>query len=215
MVDCKRFRKAASSKLSKNKILCCGRIKRAKGIYEVLDAIPRVIEKYPNTKFYFMGNESRIPSKVDLGLLMFKRKVESLNLQNSVKLTGYVSGRKKIKYYHISNMYVLPSYTEGLPNVFCESMAAGLPFISTSVGGLADSVENGKNGFLLDSLPPEPNEIAEKIIYLLDNPQIMQEMSKNSVRLAKNKYDVETVCNKMNLIYKNLLTDERNMANLN
>ena len=206
MVDTKKLNIRNSPKKNNSQnILCCGRIKKAKGVYELLEAIPKVVEKYPNVNFFFMGNESRIPNKVDLGLLLFKKKVKSMNLEKNVKLTGYVSGLEKLKYYNISDIYVLPSYSEGLPNVFCESMAAGLPFISTSVGGLADSVIDGKNGFLLKSLPPIPNEITEKILYLLDNPELIKEMSKNSLQIAKEKYDVNTVCNKMGLVYKEVI----------
>lgn len=215
MVDSSRFKKQDLLKTNEMRILCCGRIKKAKGIYELLEAIPLIIKKHPNTKFYFMGNESRVPDKVDLGLLAFKKRVESMNLEKYVILTGYVSGNEKLRYYNISDMYVLPSYSEGLPNVFCESMAAGLPFISTSVGGLQDSVENGKNGFLLENLPPEPKEIAEKIVYLLDNPHILQEMSKNSINVAKSRYDVKTVCNEMSSVYRNIINFNSNSINSN
>ena len=183
------------------KILFCASMQRKKGPYEVLNAAPLVLEKYPDTKFIFVGEGVELEN--------LKRMSKDLGLKN-ILFTGYISPEEKIKNFKNANIFVYPSYYgEGFPTVILEAMAAGMPLVTTPVGGLADALEDGKQGLIIKSMPPNPEEIAEKIIQLIENEELMKKMSENNLREAKEKYDVKIVSGKIEKIYSELLIKRR------
>ena len=80
-------------------------------------------------------------------------------------------------------------------------MAAGIPIIATVVGGVNDGIQNGKNGFLIESNQPHPEDISNKILKLLNNPNMMVQMSNFNIKEAKEKYDVDVVTKQIEKIY--------------
>jgi len=180
-------------------VLFCGNIAKAKGVYELLQAINVVIEKNKNLNFIFIGDGPELEN--------LKKKTEKMGIEEHVTFTGYKKGEEKYEIYKKSHLFVLPSYTEGFPNVALEAMAAGLPIIATPVGALKYAIEDGKNGWKLESVPPEPEEIAEKIIELIEDPDLMKEMSENNLLEAKSKYDVKAVTDDIVKIYKEICFD--------
>jgi len=180
------------------KVLFCANMHIKKGPYELLNAVPFVLEKYPQTKFIFVGEGKELEN--------LKEKSMELSIENNVDFTGYISNIEKIKIFKNSNIFVYPSYYgEGFPTVILEAMGAGMPLVTTPVAGLADALENGKQGLIIKSIPPEPEEIADKIIRLIENPELMKAMSKNNLKEAKEKYDINVVCKKIERIYEEIL----------
>jgi len=128
-----------------------------------------------------------------------------LHLQPAYNYLGYKEGEEKIIIFKTSHIFAYPSYTEGFPLVILEAMAAGMPLVTTPVGGLADVIEDRKHGFLVKSMPPDPEEVAEKIIALIGDPELMKKMSENNLREAKEKYDVKVVVRDIEELYHQLL----------
>jgi glycosyltransferase involved in cell wall biosynthesis len=178
-------------------LLFCSRIGKLKGIFQLLDAFQLIIHKYPKTKLIYIGQGS------DFNTL--NKKIDNMKLKGNVECIGYKSGQEKIEYFHKSDMLILPSFTEGFPTVFCEAIAAGLPFIGTHVGGLIDAFEDEKQGLVIRSMPPKSEEISEKILKLIENPKLMKQISQNNLREAKEKYDVKVVLTRLENIYQEMI----------
>lgn len=178
------------------KVLFCAQMYKNKGPFELLAAIPRIIKKYPDTKFIFVGKGNDLEN--------LKEKAKEMGIKENIGFTGFKSGHEKIEIFQRTNIFVYPSYTEGFPTVILEAMAAGMPLVTTSVGGLADALEDGKQGLIIKSMPPEPEEIADKIVKLIGNPELMKKMSKNNLKEAKEKYDVKVVTRNIEKIYLSL-----------
>jgi glycosyltransferase involved in cell wall biosynthesis len=179
-------------------LLFCSRIEKLKGIFQLLDAFHLILQKYPVTKLIYVGQGSEFKN--------LNKKIYHMKLDGNVKCVGYKSGLEKIDYFNNSDILILPSFTEGFPNIFCEAMAAGLPFIGTHVGGLVDAFEDRKQGLIIKSIPPKPEEISEKIFELMDNHKLMKQISENNLREAKEKYDVKIVIAKLDRVYQEILT---------
>lgn len=182
------------------KILFCANMHRKKGPHEVLKAAPLVLEKYPDTKFIFVGEGVELEN--------LKKLCSKMELDSNVEFMGYKKGKEKITIFKKSHIFVYPSYTEGFPVVILEAMAAGMPLITTPVGGLADAFEDGKQGLIIKSMLPNPKEVAEKIVTLIENPTLMKKMSENNLREAKEKYDVRIVCRNIETVYRRTMGEE-------
>jgi glycosyltransferase involved in cell wall biosynthesis len=174
-------------------ILFCSRIEKGKGIYELVDAINLILKEFPQTITYIVGNGSELKN-----LIKF---IKNKKLNDKIICTNYKTGTNKIKYFLDADIFVLPSYTEGFPNVFPEALSAGLPFVATGVGGLKEALVDNINGVSINSLPPNPKEIAEKIITLMKNPSLMKKISSNNIKEAKNKYDIKKNIEQMEKLY--------------
>lgn len=183
-------------------VLFCSRIIKEKGPFELLNAIPLVIKKYPDTKFIFIGDGK--------DLKKLKKNSKKLGYEKNIVFTGYISLEEKITMFKKSHIFVFPSlYGEGFPTVILEAMAAGLPVITTPNAGLADAIENNKEGLILN-IKPSAIEIAEKILKLLENPNLMNEMSKNNINEVKEKYDIKKICSMIISIYDDILIGKVN-----
>ncbi len=106
--------------------------------------------------------------------------IDNHHLKPHIKFTGRVVGNFKKKLLLTSHIFVLPTYyhNEGQPTVILEAIAAGLPIITTDQGCIKEMVIDGENGFIIEKKNPE--QIAEKIIYLLKNEKVRREMGKKS-----------------------------------
>ena len=97
-----------------------------------------------------------------------------------------------------SDVFVLPSLSEGFPVVILEAMACGLPIVATNVGGIPYVVNEEENGFLV--MPKNSEQIAEKILFLLENKNVSEEISKKNKEMIK-KYDLNNIIQELEKVY--------------
>lgn len=128
--------------------------------------------------------------------------IEKNNMTSHVKLLGYRNDIHEL--CNISDIYAFPSKREGLGLAGIEGMASGLPLISSNLNGILDYSINGKTGY---AIPPEDSNLfAKKILYLIEHPDIAEEMGKfNSIHALK--YDIKTINKKMKNIYEDITGD--------
>jgi len=116
-------------------------------------------------------------------------KINQLNLEKIVDFYGWVKDKEKIfEILDESNVLLLPSIAgEGTPLVFFEAFSRGLPVISTKFPGATEVITDGVNGYLVDYSTDEDivNQFVDKIEFLIKNPRIYEQMSKNNIEKAK------------------------------
>jgi glycosyltransferase involved in cell wall biosynthesis len=146
-------RKKLNLKKIEKIILFVGRLHPVKGIQYLIDAMVS-IEKYDkNAKLLIIGDGEE---RYNLESYVNKRK-----LKDSITFIGELPHSELPQYFAASDIFVLPSLSEGFPNVLLEAMASGLPIIATNVGGVPDIIQENINGFLVE--PQNPNEIGKKL----------------------------------------------------
>ncbi len=108
--------------------------------------------------------------------------IKKYSLEDKVLLAGRIPDA--YKYLKAFDVFVLPSLKEGFPWIILEAMAAELPIVATKVGALPEIIENGREGFLVE--PKNSQTLAEKIKWLLENPQEAKVMGiQAKAKLAK------------------------------
>lgn len=183
--------KAKYDVLSKNMLLFIGRLAEKKGAIYLINALPEIISKSPDTILIICGNG---PLKNDCEKL-----VQKIGMNDFVKFTGHISDNEKIDYLSMADLLIVPSIvthdgdTEGLPVVILEGLSMGKPIIASDVGGIKDVIKNGINGFLIEE--KNSNSIAVNVTKVLSSEELMYKLSKSAISVA-NEYDWKIIGNK-------------------
>jgi glycosyltransferase involved in cell wall biosynthesis len=157
-----------------------GRFSEEKGILHFLHAVPEIVIIKPKVKFLFIG----------VGALQdtIEQYILNNNLSDRIILTGWVSHDVLADYLNTMKLLVIPSDTEGLPNVMVEAMACGTPVLATSVGIIPTFIKDGETGFILEN--NTPHCIASTIINLLDDEKTATVIG-NAYQLIQNEFQFE------------------------
>jgi glycosyltransferase involved in cell wall biosynthesis len=129
-----------------------------------------------------------------------------LGISDCVLFPGRISREEVPMYYAASDVVVVPSLQEAWGLVATEAMACGRPVVATKVGGLPDQVIEGFNGFVP---PRDPKALADRMLYLLENPSEARKMGLNGRRLAEEKFDIEKRVDKIAELYRVLVESVR------
>jgi len=121
--------------------------------------------------------------------------VQSYGLTDSVQFHGWLHGEQLEQRYREANVFVLPSYAEGLPNSMIEAMAAKLPVVVTAVGNIPDVIDHGVTGWLVS--PKNVSELAEALAKMIDNPILLRTMAKAGQTKARTDFSVEPAVEKL------------------
>jgi glycosyltransferase involved in cell wall biosynthesis len=168
-------------------LLSVGELNENKNHAVVISALEKINNS--NLHYFIVGKGN---NEKDLILLINK-----LGLNNNVHLLGY--RRDVIELCKISNIYVFPSFREGLSVALMEAMACGLPIVASKIRGNTDLIDEGKGGYLIS--PTDINKCSEAIKKLLENKEICNEFGKYNKNKIKD-FDICEVSSKMLDIYK-------------
>lgn len=162
-----------------------GRLSKEKGILNFVYSLPRIIDINKELKISICGEG---PLKHDI-----EKFINDNNLKNNVTIKGWLTFNDLPEEYNNHILLILPSYTEGLPNVMLESMACGTPVLATAVGGIPDIIQNMKNGFILNNNSPE--DICKKVIEIIDLKN-NSEVSMNARQFIERNFTFESIIQK-------------------
>lgn len=172
-----------------------GRIVKDKGINELIRSFSLLNREYRNTRLILIGKlEERLdPISPD----MYQ---EMLSNQSIL----YIGIQKDVRpWLAASDIYVFPSYREGMPNSLLEAGAMGLPSIVTDINGSNEIIVNGVNGEIIP--PRNADALYQKMEEWLCNPEKVSNMAKNARRIVQERYNQETVLAATMNVYHNLL----------
>ena len=174
--------KQSENALTREKsIITAGRLTWVKGIDLLEKLLPMILKKYPDWKWYVLGEGEERPR-----LEAVQKKYQ---LENQLILTGNVSNVSE--YMQQASIYVMTSRSEGLPMVLLEAAQNGLPMVSFDIQtGPSEIIEDGKNGFLIP--PFSIDRMREKVEYLIMNEEVRDAFSKNTSSIQK-RFDADVI----------------------
>lgn len=168
-----------------------GRLDKQKNPLDFIRAAAIVTKSYSKVQFLVVGDGSLRPE--------CERLINELNLNEKLFLLGYRNDVARI--LSILTITAMSSLWEGLPIAFLEAMSAGKPIVANDVDGASDVVVDGETGFLVP--PHQPSEMAERILYLLDNETLCNEMG-HVAQQRSNYFSVQRMVGQIEALYKEL-----------
>ncbi len=178
-------------------ITCIGRLVSNKGHKYLIMAAQGVIRYYPNAKFLLVGNGPTFAELTDL--------VSQLSLEKHVKFLGERSDIPNI--LAITNVFVLPSFAEGISIALLEAMAAGKPVVATTVPGNREVVVDKETGLLVPAKDFEA--LGNAICKLLAYPYMAKRMGAMGKVRVKNHFNVKETIIRIEQIYDEVIREKR------
>jgi glycosyltransferase involved in cell wall biosynthesis len=165
------------------RLLFLSNLIESKGVYVLLDACKILKEKGLDFTCNFVGRETK-----EIDRLNFNSELEKRGISKLVTYQGAQYGIEKVKTFQNSSIFVFPSYyhNECLPLVLMEAMQYKLPIITTNEGGIPDIVNDGENGFIVQT--KDPISLASALEKLITNPKLCVEMGNNGYKKFKEQY---------------------------
>lgn len=163
--------------------LLIARLLKDKGIREYVEAAREVKTNFPNAQFWIVGPLDCNPAAIT------SNELQKWIDDGAIHYHGETTDVRP--YINKSNVFVLPSYREGLPRTVLEAMAMGRPIITTDAPGCRETVVDGDNGFLVpvkDALALA-NAMEQFILY----PELIEKMGRRSFEMVQERFDVNKV----------------------
>lgn len=186
--------KEISHNYKEQNLLFLGRLCKEKGIYELLDAVMELKPEFPELQMYLGGVwvEEELEKKAEL-------------CGDFVHYLGWIDAKEKDAYLQRCNLFVLPTYFEGLPMSLLEGMAYGCACIATEVGGIPQVMTNRKDGLLIPA--KNVQALKEAIKELLQNSKLQEELGRNGRRTVEYNFEIGNSISKLMHIYKNVCSE--------
>jgi glycosyltransferase involved in cell wall biosynthesis len=157
-----------------------GRLSGEKGIQHFAQALPAILSEQKDLRV-LIGGDGELKEAI-AGTL------QEEGIADRVNLLGIITHDDISKYLNQLRLLVLPSYTEGLPNIMLEAMACGTPVLATQVGAIPDIIKEGETGFIMED--NSPMCIAENVIRVLNSPDLVW-IAENGRRFVEENHTFE------------------------
>jgi glycosyltransferase involved in cell wall biosynthesis len=185
-----------SDKDTHNKILWIGRYIPGKGVQYLIDAFAILVQRHPDAHLIMIGDG---PQKE-----LVHQKIRELGLSTHITQKSFIPNEDLPALYQSSDVFVLPSLSEGVPRTILESMACGIPVVCTDLPQLVNLVEGA--GLLVP--PCDPEAIASAIIKIIENPDYASELGKTGTERIDKYYSWNDTVEKTLSLYDEVLCQQ-------
>ncbi len=181
-------------------VFTMGRLGERKGTYILLKAYADAVKTIPEYLSLWLCGDGET-EKVE-------EYAKSLGLKDRIKHIGWIPGNEKEEVLRRALIHVLPSYQEVLPMSILETMAMGIPNISTGIASIPEVIEHGVNGYLI--APGDRKGLTELITKLCLDRELRMEMSRMAYQTVKEKFSIPVCCENIKELYRKVLSGCRN-----
>lgn len=169
-----------------------GRLSVEKGVSRSVYCLAQVRKAFPNVELHLVGDG---PERAKIEGL-----ARELGVAEAVRFWGWQARVKP--FYEVMDLLLLPSHTEGLPNVVLEAMAMGVPVAATDVGGVAELLEEGRCGVVLAR---DQTTWSKQLVPLLSQPQRRAALSRRARRRVEERYTFRRRMERVMAVYERVL----------
>lgn len=187
-------------------VLYAGKIRESKGVGVLLDAMERVWGRHPRAVLMLVGGTEFGRGRLHRETPFYKEfRDHAARASGRVIFTGFVPHDNMDLTYLVGDICAAPSQkAEGMPMVLLEASASGLPLVATRLGGIPEVVQEGQNGLLLDR-PQDPEELAGKIMSLIENPDFSRRLGRRARERAVEHFSWPHIAGRQEAVYDEVL----------
>lgn len=183
-----------------NLITWVGRMVPEKGLFYLLNALPKIADECANARLALVGDGFLRPQLVKMA--------NRLKITNRVHFLGQLSRAEVARILSESSIFVFPSLREGMPLALLEAMSCGVPVVGSNIPAINELVTDGFTGLLV---PPQDSEaLARVILSLLYDESLRKLLGKNSRRLVLDKYSWDINVLKLERLYNEVIDNSCN-----
>jgi len=202
-VDSKLFKPSPKQKIKEKFtkeiiIIFTGRLVFGKGIQDLIDVFGNIIGRFPNIMLFIVGDGNYL-SKL-------QKKVSDLGLKEKIIFFGEKTRAQIARLLAASDIFVNPSYSEGLPTSVLEAGASGLAVIASDVGGTREIIVNGNLG---EIVPPKNTEVLENALVRMISNTKRKEIGSSLADFIKNNFDWQIVGQQYQKLFYDCLAEKR------
>lgn len=206
-VNLQFFPKADGKKVVKNQLLFVGTVCEKKGIRQLIQALPMVKEHFGDVQLKIVGRDWKFPKTG----ASYKKYLEGFidhSVHEHIHFFGAVPNEQIPFLLEEAEVCVFPSHMEAMPIAWIEALAMGKPVVGSKEGPGPEAILDGKTGLLAD--PYAPEDIAEKIIYMLSHKNEALEMGAAARKDILQRFDIEKCIDQNIAFYEKLTTNTKN-----
>ena len=183
----------------KNKkiILFLGRINWIKGLDILIPAFARLYKENKNYHLLIAGKDDGDGYEKKV-----RQWVNEYDLNDAVTFTGLLTGKDKLMAFYGSDVFVLPSYSEGLPTAVIEAMACGVPVVVSDKVGIVEEINKYNAGIIVKT---NINDLYNSIKEVVLNPDKSKKMTLNAKKMVYELFDINNIADKMIEMYKEVI----------
>jgi len=176
------------------RVLFVGGNMQRKGLPTLIQAVSMARDAIPDLELWVVGGDKAIEA--------MKGVCKAAGVDQQVHFWGRKDQEELVDLYAQSDVFVMPSLTEGFGLVFLEAMASGMPIIGSQAGGIAEVVEQGQNGILVP--PGDPIELAAALRRLLTDPDLYARLKRVGLETAA-RFDLQSMMRCTTGVYQSVL----------
>jgi glycogen synthase len=167
-------------------VLFVGRLERRKGIDTLLEAIPVLLERFPEMNFTIVGDDTIPTAEGPTYREAFQARADTTKIAERVTFTGRVGDPHLAAFYAVCDIFVAPSRYESFGLIFIEAMAHGKPVIGCDAGGMREVIAPGENGLLVP--PGDAQSLADAIALLAADADLRGRMSARAREIYEGRF---------------------------
>ncbi len=180
-----------------------GRLVREKGILELLEAMRRAGERIPNLVLLVAGDNKTGGDRDVETQAVVHQYLSSTELPFRVEFTGFIDDVEEMM--QALDVFVLPSYREGMPRTIIEAMASGKPVVASDIRGCREEVSHGETGLLVPVR--DADALGRAIVDVLHSPELAKSMGEKGRERAEQYFDEQMVMERQLWHYARLVSE--------
>ena len=184
-------------------LLYLGHIGRDKGTFDLIEAVRMICQTIQKPFHLDLLGDTLFTDEYQQA----QNQIAENGLEKFIYLGKPEFGEQKLARLEHADIYVLPSYSEGMPISIIEALASAVPVVATNVGGIPDMIDTGENGLLVS--PRNPEDLARALVQVISDDCLRQSFGRAARRIACERFSMDRRVRNLLSLYSMLLSAER------